>query len=289
MIGGIGWFFGGPSAGLVCFAIGSILIVIGLTKGASPRWRRAMFDTVEKIYRALGIESTLAFVLIIAFGSALTFGILGAAIAWIVDADYKHSPEYKAHHSPKQQTVTATASQSVTVAAQQGTQISTKSKVRKKIDNGRISIATPPSTYQRATFTDLTAISEAGGTALLDCDPLATFNRVMAKTNSQTEPAVDVGSSKCTNQESFAEYAAYRQLKAGIARDAGNRELVKSDLETLKAKLVELREPEHEQRPKEYWDKLDQNFDDTEAAFLSVADDKEKTLQLLSRLVINNR
>jgi len=117
MIGGIGWFFGGPSAAVVCFAIGAILIVFGLTKGVRPRWRRAMFDAVEKIHRALGIESTLAFVLIIALGSALIFGIMGGAVAWIVDADYKHSSEYKAKHSPKQQTVAPNnaASQGATV------------------------------------------------------------------------------------------------------------------------------------------------------------------------------
>jgi hypothetical protein len=37
MIGGIGWFFGGPSAAFVCFAVGGILILIGLTKGARPQ------------------------------------------------------------------------------------------------------------------------------------------------------------------------------------------------------------------------------------------------------------
>jgi hypothetical protein len=78
-----------------------------------------MFETVEKIHRALGIESTWAFVLIIAFGAALIFGTVGGAIAWIVDAGYKHSSEYKADHpDPKQQTATATnnsAPQSVAV------------------------------------------------------------------------------------------------------------------------------------------------------------------------------
>src|ERR1700693_4528884 len=117
MIGGVGWYFGGPSAAVVCFAIGAMLILFGLTKGARPRWRRAMFDAVERIHRALGIESTWAFVLIIALGAALIFGLAGGALAWIVDIGYKHSPEYKAEHAPKQQTVTASnsASQGVTV------------------------------------------------------------------------------------------------------------------------------------------------------------------------------
>jgi hypothetical protein len=66
MIGGIGWFFGGPYAGLACFFIGGVLILIGITKGSRPRWRRVMFETVDKIYRALGIESTWAFLAIIA-------------------------------------------------------------------------------------------------------------------------------------------------------------------------------------------------------------------------------
>lgn len=113
MIGGIGWFFGGPYAGLACFAIGALLILFGLTENARPRWRRAMFDVVEKIHSALGIESTLAFVLIIALGAALIFGTIGGAVAWIVDRDYKHSPEYKAEHpDPKSKTATATVSSS---------------------------------------------------------------------------------------------------------------------------------------------------------------------------------
>jgi hypothetical protein len=130
MIGGIGWFFGGPYAGLVCFFVGGMLIVMGLTTSARPRWRRAMWEAVEKIHRALGIESTWAFVLIIAFGAALVFGLVGGAIAWIVDVDYKHSPEYKADHpDPKSKTVppavSNSASQSATVqsasSAVQGT------------------------------------------------------------------------------------------------------------------------------------------------------------------------
>jgi hypothetical protein len=118
MIGGIGWFFGGPYAGLVCFFVGGILIVMGLTTSARPRWRRAMWEAVEKIHRALGIESTWAFVLIIAFGAALVFGLVGGAIAWIVDVDYKHSPEYKADHpDPKPKTVPPAVSNSASHSA----------------------------------------------------------------------------------------------------------------------------------------------------------------------------
>jgi hypothetical protein len=129
MIGGIGWFFGGPYAGLVCFVIGGILILIGLTKGARPRWRRAMFDTVEKIHGALGIESTWLFVLIIAVGFGFIAAIGSGGVAWIVDRAYKRSSEYKAEHPDrKQQTVIAATSnptsQGVTVqgSATQGVQ-----------------------------------------------------------------------------------------------------------------------------------------------------------------------
>jgi len=77
---------------------------------------QAMFDTVEKIHGALGIESTWLFVLVIALGAA----ILGGGAAWIVDRTYKRSPEYKAEHpEPKSKTVTPAAgnsgSQSATV------------------------------------------------------------------------------------------------------------------------------------------------------------------------------
>jgi hypothetical protein len=89
-----------------------------------------MFETVEKIYRALGIESTWLFVLIIALGSAA----VGGGVAWIVDRAYKHSPEYKAEHpDPKQRAVIATASnpasQAVTVqSAATGVQGATSSQ-----------------------------------------------------------------------------------------------------------------------------------------------------------------
>ncbi|MGA2204656.1 MAG: hypothetical protein ABSG40_22165 [Terriglobales bacterium] len=62
-----------------------------------------MYDIVEGIHKALRIESTWAFVLVIAFGAAL----VGGFFAWIIDTGYKNSSEYKTEHSPKQQTVTA--------------------------------------------------------------------------------------------------------------------------------------------------------------------------------------
>jgi hypothetical protein len=61
----------------------------------------------------------------------------------------------------------------------------------------------------RPTFEHMTVIG--GGTALLDCDPLATFDDLFAATTSQTRPAVDVGSSQCDNQESFSEYGAWKE------------------------------------------------------------------------------
>jgi len=135
MIGGIGWLFGGPYAGLACFAIGALLILFGLTENARPRWRPAVFETIEKIHRALGIESTWLFVLIIALGFGCIATIAGGSVAWIVDRAYKRSPEYKADHpGPKSQTVATTASnsasQSVTVRdeASQGMQSTTTSQ-----------------------------------------------------------------------------------------------------------------------------------------------------------------
>jgi hypothetical protein len=93
-----------------------------------------MWDIVEGIHKALKIESTWAFVLVVALGSALVGGFL----AWIIDTGYRNSPEYKAEYSPKQQTVTTTASnsasQSVTVQTlpAQGMAQQTKSQRREK-------------------------------------------------------------------------------------------------------------------------------------------------------------
>jgi len=136
-----------------------------------------------------------------------------------------------------------------------------------------------------ANFRNITALG--GATAILDCDPLATFDGVTAVTTSQTEPALDIGSSKCQNQESFAEFGAYTQLKTDLGNDAGNKEAIKSDLGKLRKRLTELRDPLHLQ--KEYEDKLNRQFSDMETAFLAVADSREKTLHLLSGLRITHR
>jgi hypothetical protein len=68
-----------------------------------------MYDIVEGIHKALKIESTWAFVLVVALGSAM----VGGFFAWIIDAGYKNSAEYKAEHPPKQQAVTVTTSSPV--------------------------------------------------------------------------------------------------------------------------------------------------------------------------------
>jgi len=123
MIGGIGWFFGGPYAGLACFAIGSILILVGLTKGARPRWRKVMewANPVEWFAWTYGKFFQNHFY-IGAAAVMLVFSVLGL-ILWIRGVD-----RYKENHptiteaadkGPKPQTVAATASnsasQSVTV------------------------------------------------------------------------------------------------------------------------------------------------------------------------------
>ena len=55
-----------------------------------------MFEIVEAIHKALRIESTWAFVLVIALGT----GGIGGVVAWIVDKGYKNSAEYKQSHQP---------------------------------------------------------------------------------------------------------------------------------------------------------------------------------------------
>jgi hypothetical protein len=61
-----------------------------------------MYDIVEGIHKALRIESTWAFVLVVALGS----GLVGGFFAWVIDVGYRNSAEYKAEHPPKQQAVT---------------------------------------------------------------------------------------------------------------------------------------------------------------------------------------
>jgi hypothetical protein len=85
-----------------------------------------MYDFIEHVHKALGIESTWAFVLVVALGAGLVAALVGGCFAWVIDASYKNSTEYKAEHSPKQQTVTGTnsaAPQTATVhsALDQGT------------------------------------------------------------------------------------------------------------------------------------------------------------------------
>ena len=50
-----------------------------------------MFEIVKAIREALGIESTWAFVSVIAIGAALLAGLLAGGTAWIVDKGYKKS------------------------------------------------------------------------------------------------------------------------------------------------------------------------------------------------------
>ena len=80
-----------------------------------------MWDIVEGLHKALRIESTWAFVLVVAGG-----WLIGGGIAWIIDAGYKNSSEYKTEHpdpkfqaaaSMSAQTLTATPQQSVSQAA----------------------------------------------------------------------------------------------------------------------------------------------------------------------------
>src|ERR1700731_1709119 len=64
--------------------------------------KAVMYDIVEGIHKALRIESTWAFVLVVAIGA----GLVGGFFAWVIDVGYRNSAEYKAEHLPKQQAVT---------------------------------------------------------------------------------------------------------------------------------------------------------------------------------------
>jgi len=75
-----------------------------------------MWDIIGAIHKALRIESTWAFVGLI----ALVAAILGGAAAWVIDMGYKNSTDYKVDHpAPKQQAATSDNSARAGVAAQQ--------------------------------------------------------------------------------------------------------------------------------------------------------------------------
>src|SRR5712692_627232 len=77
--------------------------------------RSGMWDIVEGIHKALRIESTWAFVCVIALGAALVAGF----VAWIIDAGYRNSAEYKAEHpSPKVEAVVSQNSEQSPTTAQ---------------------------------------------------------------------------------------------------------------------------------------------------------------------------
>jgi hypothetical protein len=61
-----------------------------------------MYEIVEGVHKALRIESSWVFILIMAVGAGLVGGFFG----WVIDTGYRNSAEYKADHpSPKSQTV----------------------------------------------------------------------------------------------------------------------------------------------------------------------------------------
>jgi hypothetical protein len=86
-----------------------------------------MFDLVAAIHKALRIESTWAFVLLIASGTGVGAGVMGGFFAWIIDTAYKKTPDYIIEHSPKARslhgsnwTVADQLSQLIPVAALMG-------------------------------------------------------------------------------------------------------------------------------------------------------------------------
>jgi hypothetical protein len=132
-------------------------------------------------------------------------------------------------------------------------------------------------------------INGAGG-GLLVCDPNAHFiwEGGSIISTSPTAPAVEMNSLACgSNPEGRQELDAYRELRADIAAHAGSKKLIEADFEVLKSKLDSLRAPL--KLNKDYQNKLDANLAGAKNRFLSVADDKEKTLELLSIFHITQR
>jgi len=80
-----------------------------------------MFDAVEWIHRALGIQSTWLFVLTIALLAALLAALAGGATAWVVDRAYRNSSEYKAAPPDPKSPAGASMMAQTTTATQQVT------------------------------------------------------------------------------------------------------------------------------------------------------------------------
>lgn len=80
-----------------------------------------MWETVERIHKALGIQSTWKFVLLFALLGAVVSGLA----AWVVDAGYKNSAEYKTARLPKPEAATRPA-QNVAASSPSAHGISTR-------------------------------------------------------------------------------------------------------------------------------------------------------------------
>jgi hypothetical protein len=65
--------------------------------------RKIMFETARSIHAALGTDSTLVFVLVVALG----FAVVGGGVAWLVDKGYKNEKaERQSTSQPAAQTKT---------------------------------------------------------------------------------------------------------------------------------------------------------------------------------------
>jgi pimeloyl-ACP methyl ester carboxylesterase len=138
----------------------------------------------------------------------------------------------------------------------------------------------PPTTEARPTLKNVLIYS--AGPGVLDCDPRFTIEGGSISTTSTEHPAVEINPPECwMDPEDRQEREAYSDLKRSIAAHAGSKDAVKNDFDQFRTQLTQLRSTL--KRSKDYQDRLDGPLSDMEQRFLDVADDKQKTLELLNR------
>ncbi|MFZ0801738.1 MAG: hypothetical protein WBQ09_01515 [Terriglobales bacterium] len=153
-----------------------------------------MYDIVEGIHKAFKIESTWAFVLLIAFGAA----VVGGFFAWVIDVGYRNSPEYKAEHpvvrgqsDPKSQAVT-TSSPITPVTAQKQVVAPTAVKTKRtKPPVGPIQTTQPISPVQHDT-TVARIVKNAGDISNLRVED----NKIVAPVGSDAETVENLPGAK---------------------------------------------------------------------------------------------
>jgi hypothetical protein len=128
----------------------------------SERGGSFVYEIIEGFHKALGIESTWVFVLIMALIGFLSFGLLG----WVVDLGYRNSPEYKLARG--RQLGTETASTDTPASTSGGGPVgghASDAEIEKAKETGRKAVSQP------ATLSDKRKQTLGQGSTIPQSDP----------------------------------------------------------------------------------------------------------------------